>query len=76
MADYQVPEIEDFVSASLRIYSDQVDRTIKISWAVNLLGVSEVIFFISPADEFFDLIVRFVEIAVSVKSSFLLVDCH
>lgn len=73
LTDWKITELEDFIAAGLKIYSDQVDRTIKINFGCNLLGITEVLFFVSPPDPYFDLIVRYGELAMSVIL-FLLVE--
>ena len=72
MSDYQVPEIEDFIGASLKIYTAAIDKTIKISFAASLIAVAEMLFIITPAEMYFDLLSRYVTLAVSVESSLAL----
>ncbi|KAF7975643.1 hypothetical protein HWV62_9093 [Athelia sp. TMB] len=67
MSDYQVPEIEDFIGASLKIYTAAIDKTIKISFAASLIAMSEMLFTITPAEMYFDLLSRYVTLAVSVE---------
>lgn len=68
MMDWKTTELEEFISASLKVYSDQVGRTIKINYNANLLGACEASFFIMPEDPFFDLMMRYATLAMSVCS--------